>query len=93
MLGDKQSLSSWIDGSLYPDTSPPAELNTLAEQVDFLARLCGAWDFGLLPKMDTVVEIRRPHWRKAVDACRLLTSPAYHIWLARSPCPPDIGGS
>jgi hypothetical protein len=64
---------------LYPDTEPPSELNTLAERVDFLARLCAAWDFGLLPDKETVAEIRRPDWREAVDACRLLTSPAYHL--------------
>ena len=72
-------MSSWIDGALYPDTEVPSTLNTLAEQVDFLARLCAAWDFGLLPGKETVAEIRRPEWRKAVDDCRLLTSPAYHL--------------
>jgi hypothetical protein len=70
---------SWIDGALYPDTEVPSELQTLAERVDFLARLCAAWDFGLLPGTQTVAEIRRPQWREAVDACRLLTSPAYHL--------------
>lgn len=69
----------WIDGSLYPDTDTPSELPTLADQVDFVARLCSAWDFGQLPRAETVVEIRRPAWREAVDACRLLTSPAYHL--------------
>jgi hypothetical protein len=69
----------WIDGSLYPDTDVPSEVSSLAERVDFLARLCGAWDFGLLPYAETVAEIRRPEWREAVDACRLLTSPAYHL--------------
>ena len=68
-----------IDGSLYPDTDVPAALGSLADRVDFLARLCAAWDFGLLPDFDTVAEIRRPAWREAVDACRLLTSPAYHL--------------
>jgi hypothetical protein len=72
-------MPSWIDGALYPDTEVPSELSSLSDQVDFLARLCSAWDFGLLPEAKTVVEIRRPEWRKAVDACRLLTSPAYHL--------------
>lgn len=72
-------MPSWIDGTLYPDTETPDQLNTLAEQVDFLARLCAAWDFGLLPTAETIAEIRRPAWREAVDACRLLTSPAYHL--------------
>jgi hypothetical protein len=72
-------MPSWIDGALYPDTKAPTDLRTLADRVDFLARLCAAWDFGLLPAAETVAEIRRPAWREAVDATRLLTSPAYHL--------------
>jgi hypothetical protein len=70
---------AWLDGALYPDVDPPDDLQTLSERVDFLARLCSAWDFGLLPNAETVVEIRQAEWRPAVDACRLLTSPAYHL--------------
>ena len=80
----------WIDGALYPDMDPPEELYGLAEQVDFLARLCSAWDFGLLPSPETVNEIRRTEWREAVDACRLLTSPTYHLlrkWHGLPPLP------
>jgi hypothetical protein len=80
--------SRWLDGALYPDTDIPDSLNTLAEQVDFLARLCAAWDFGLLPEAGTIDEILREEWRPAVDACRLLTSPAYHLlrrWHALPP--------
>jgi hypothetical protein len=68
-----------IDGALYPDVEPPDRLNTLAEEIEFLARLCAAWDFGLLPDWEAVVEIRREAWQPAVDACRLLTSPTYHM--------------
>jgi len=81
-------MSSWIDGTLYPDVDAPTKLSTLADRVDFLARLCAAWDFGLLPYAETVVEIRRPRWRKAVDACRLLTSPAYHLLRSWHKLPP-----
>jgi hypothetical protein len=80
----------WIDGSLYPDTEPPAYLDTLAARVDHLARLCAAWDFGILPDAGTVDKIRRPEWREAVDACRLLTSPVYHLlrrWHDLAPLP------
>ncbi len=69
----------WLDASLYPDVVPPVALTALGDHVDFLARLCAAWDFGLLPDQETVVEIRRPAWGTAVDACRLLTSPSYHL--------------
>ena len=72
-------MPSWIDGALYPDTEIPEELGSLAERVDFLARLCAAWDFGVLPERETVAEIRRPEWRDARAPPRLLTSPAYHL--------------
>ncbi len=83
-------MHSWIDGALYPDRETPATISTLSEQVDFLARLCGAWDFGVLPEAETVNEVRRPAWREAVDQCRLLTSPAYHLlrdWHQLPPVP------
>ncbi len=73
------SENSWLDGALYPEGNVPETLPSLAERVDFLARLCAAWDFGLLPNGDTVTEIRKENWMPAVDACRLLTSPAYHL--------------
>ncbi len=79
-----------IDGSLYPDMEAPTRLDTLAERVDFLARLCAAWDFGLLPDRDTVMTIRASEWHEAVEACRLLTSPAYHLlrqWHNLAPLP------
>lgn len=72
-------MPSWIDGTLYPDRPVPSVLDTLEDRVDFLVRLCGAWDFGVLPTTETVEEIRRPYWLAAVDATRLLTSPAYHL--------------
>ncbi len=73
------SRNDWLDTSLYPDVEQPVEVHTLAERVDFVARLCAAWDFGLLPSAQTVAEIRRSEWREPVDACRLLTSPVYHL--------------
>lgn len=79
MRSSRKSDNLWIDGALYPDTEPPAALNSLAERVDFLVRLCSAWDFGLLPNPESVAEIRRTEWRPAVEACRLLTSPTYHL--------------
>jgi len=69
----------WLDGALYPDREPPEQLATLEERIDFLARLCSSWDFGILPEQKTVDEIRRHEWREVVDLCRLLTSPTYHM--------------
>ncbi len=69
----------WLDGTLYPDRELPAAIETCDDRIDFLARLCAAWDFGILPDVQTVVEIRQPTWREAVDQCRFLTSPTYHL--------------
>lgn len=69
----------WIDGTLYPDCEVPDTLDSLPAQVDFLARLCAAWDFGLLPDKETIIEIRKDEWKQAVNVTRLLTSPAYHL--------------
>ncbi len=68
-----------VDGALYPDRPAPEQLGSLADRVDYLARLCAAWDFGRLPDRDTVEAIRRPEWREAVEETRLLTSTAYHL--------------
>ncbi len=68
-----------IDGSLYPDREPPERFDRIGDRIDFLARLCGAWDFGVLPDWDTLAEVSKPEWRAAVDATGLLTSPTYHL--------------
>lgn len=84
------SENAWLDGALYPDVTVPDTLPSLPERVDFLARLCAAWDFGLLPDVETIAEIRKENWTPAVDACRLLTSPTYHLlrrWHGLSPLP------
>ncbi len=86
----RTSLPPWLDAGLYPDEEPPVPPLDLPDQVDFLARLCSAWDFDILPLAETVAEIRRPEWREAVDLCGLLTSPAYHLlrqWHDLEPLP------
>ena len=83
-------MSFKVDGSLYPDEPAPAALDSLPVRIDFLARLCAAWDFGILPDTDAIREIRRRSWRKAVDRCRFLTSPTYHLvrkWHRLPPLP------
>ncbi len=72
-------MSFQIDGTLYPDIPPPLTVVSLEDKIDFLARVCSAWDFGLLPDTPTVNEIRQPSWQEVIEACRLLTSPAYHL--------------
>lgn len=80
----------WLDGTLYPETEPPSGLTDVLDRADFLARLCAAWDFGVLPYPETVVEICKSGWRDAVEKCRLLTSPSYHLlrdWHRLPPLP------
>ena len=43
---------------------------------------------GLLPEPETVEQVRRAEWREAVEACRLVTSPAYHLLRAWHGLPP-----
>ena len=69
----------WIDGSLYPEQPVPQEITTLAEKVDFLVRVCAAWDFGLLPRTSTLNEILRDDWKNAIEEAQFLTSCAYHL--------------
>ena len=72
-------MSEWFDYSLYPEEDAPQPPTSLTEKADFIARLCAAWDFGILPYPETVAEIRQTHWQEAVEECQLLTSIAYHI--------------
>jgi len=48
-----------LDGAVYSDVDVPDALETLPERLDFLARFCAAWDFGLLFNAGTIAEIRR----------------------------------
>ncbi|MEI8133414.1 MAG: hypothetical protein WCG34_13360 [Leptolinea sp.] len=68
-----------IDGSLYPDEPAPEELLTVGDKIDYLARLCSAWDFGILPEWETVEELRKDEWKEVIEVCNLLTSPTYHL--------------
>ena len=52
-------MSPCLDGAVYSDMDVPDALETIPDRVDFLARLCAAWDFGLLPNAGTIAEIRR----------------------------------
>ena len=70
---------NWIDGSLYPDCEVPNIIDNLNDRIDFIARLCSAWDFGLLPMPGTLTEILKGDWKDAVEKTRLLTSCAYHL--------------
>jgi hypothetical protein len=70
---------SWIDGSFYPDTEIPQNLQSLESKIDFIARLSGAWDFGILPQLNTLSEVKKPEWKEAVDKCMMQTSHTYFL--------------
>lgn len=80
--------TDWIDGSLYPDCPVPDEITMPADQIDFLARLCGAWDFGIMPRPVTLRRVLQPDLRQAVDETQMLTSCAYHLLRELHGLPP-----
>jgi hypothetical protein len=62
----------------------------MSDQVDFLARLLGAWDFRILRGQEAVAGIQDADWQETVDVCRMLTSPLYNplrSWHGPDPFP------
>ena len=67
-------MSFRIDGSLYPDKQQPVP-RAFPEKVDYLARLCSAWDFGVpAGNEETLRENRRAEWRGTGFSPRLPTT-------------------
>lgn len=65
-----------LDGTVYPDLAePPHELTTDYERADYVARICGAWDFGVFPTRETFALFAG--WRDIFDRFPVLTSSAY----------------
>src|SRR5438128_691001 len=43
-----------LDHSVYPDMdNPPALLETVEAQADYVHRICSAWDYGVHPEPET----------------------------------------
>lgn len=81
-----------IDTSVYPDLDePPTELATSEARADYIARVCGAWDFGIVPEIETFQMFRA--WRDVFDRFPLLHSPAYAAFRMIYGWPPIPGGS
>ena len=77
-----------IDHSVYPDVEPPDDLPTDEDKADYIHRLCGAWDFGIVPEEDSVRELRG--WKHVFDRFPVSGSPAYHAfrtWFRWEPVP------
>ena len=70
----------YVDGSLYPDEAPPASFDDSTTRADYLARVCGAWDFGIVPEPATLALLE--DWRAVFDRYPLPASVAYHTFRA-----------
>lgn len=69
-----------IDYSVYPDLDENPEISTPEDRADYVARICGAWDFGVMPTPETFDLFAE--WREIFDRFPIGTSPAYHALLA-----------
>lgn len=68
-----------IDQSVYPDQDdPPTEFTSLADQADYVHRICGAWDYGIPPHPETTAMFMQ--WREIFDRYPVSMSPAYHAF-------------
>jgi hypothetical protein len=73
-------MSSNLDQSVYPDIEPPAELTRPEEKADYVQRVCGALDFGIVPEAETLELFSS--WKDIFDAFPLRALPAYHAFRA-----------
>ncbi len=81
-----------IDHSVYPDLDhPPDELRRAADRADYVARVCGAWDFDLVPTHETFSLFSG--WRDVFDRFPLPHSPAYAAFRTIFGWPELSGGS
>ena len=94
---DRQEAWRSIDRSLYPDVEEPGAPVEPGDRADYLARVCGAWDFGILPSRLTLRLLLG--WRDVFDQYPVAASPAYHAlrelfkWprVQGAPPPPSPG--
>lgn len=69
----------YIDHSVYPDLQElPQELVDERDRADYVHRICGAWDFGIVPEWETFELLGG--WRSVFDRFTLPHSPAYHAF-------------
>ncbi len=68
-----------LDHSVYPDLeAPPHDLPTSADKSDYVHRICGQWDYGIVPEPETFALFA--DWREVFDAFPIDHSPAYHTF-------------
>ena len=79
-----------LDGSVYPDLDAvPDDLTTDGDKADYVARICGAWDFGILPERETFNLFAS--WRSIFEKFPIEDSPAYHAFCQRYGWPHGVG--
>ncbi len=69
-----------MDHSVYPDIGHGDEFTDDYDRADYVSRICGAWDFGIPPELETVALFRR--WQSVFDAFPLPRSRSYHAFRA-----------
>jgi hypothetical protein len=78
-----------IDHSVYPDLDdPPDTLTEPGDRADYVQRVCGAWDYGIVPDRATFQLFQG--WRAVFDRFPLPHSPAHHAfrsWFRWPPVP------
>jgi hypothetical protein len=83
-----------LDGTVFPDAGAPpataADLKTDAARADYVARVCGAWDFGIYPAPETFTLFAG--WREVFDRFPLADSPAYAAFRMINGWPEVPGG-
>jgi hypothetical protein len=68
-----------LDYSVYPDLDElPETLSTNADKADYVARICGAWDFGITPTRETFELF--VGWRDVFDRFPIVASPAFEAF-------------
>lgn len=79
-----------LDGSVYPDLEePPSDLPTDEDKADYVARICGAWDHGVLPDRRTFELLSG--WREIFERFPITDSPAFHAFCERFGWPHGTG--
>jgi len=75
-----------LDGSVYPDLDEaPDTLDSDEDKADYVARVCRAWDFGIIPTPATFTLFAG--WRAVFDRFPLRHSPAYGTFRLTSGWP------
>jgi hypothetical protein len=84
-------VTATLDYSVYPDLeNPPTTLATDADRADYVARICGAWDFDIVPTRETFALFAT--WRTVFDRFPLVDSPAYAAFRVLYGWPRVSGG-